>query len=214
MSTCLDAARSAASRNAHVSGVEVFSCREFLARHSEYLDGTLTVEEADRMRSHQKQCAGCARYDRVLRRGVELLLREQAAEPDADFLHGLHTRLAREEERAAMRPISMAATATLSIAAVLVLVSWMPALFSAHKAGTGSSQAGVGTVSASEIAWHAGWAVEPLEPHTAFPAPDISLTSNNADIEVIDHGYSPLILEAPTAPPTYVNASLTTFDTR
>lgn len=190
----------------------MFGCKEVLAHHSEYLDGELTLEEREAVRSHLAVCASCARYDRVVRRGVELLARDTSPELDTDFLQTLHTRLAREDERIAMRPASIAATATLSIAAVLVLVSWMPTFLSNGRSGAPPMlQAGL---NASEIAWHTGFAVEPRDAHSAMPAPDVSLTSTNADIELIDRGYSPLILEAPTAPPTYVNASLTTYDTR
>lgn len=193
----------------------MFSCNEVLARHSDYLDGVLPADDVAAVRAHIADCTHCSRYDRVLRRGLNVLVREEPTAPDPDFLQSLHSRLAVEDQRIAMRPVSVAMTGTLSIAAMLVLVTWLPAVFSATKSGATAVQpVSAPDVSGAEIAWHAGSAVADPAPHTDLPQPAVSFAVTSSDISLIDRGYSPLILEAPTAPPTYINASLTTFDSR
>ena len=49
------------------------NCREFLARHSEYVDEVVESMTAARMRAHVAECAACARYDHVVRRGAALV---------------------------------------------------------------------------------------------------------------------------------------------
>lgn len=49
------------------------NCRDFLARHSEYVDDVVDPAIASRMSAHARACSSCARYDRVVRRGGELV---------------------------------------------------------------------------------------------------------------------------------------------
>jgi len=194
------------------------SCNEVLARHSEYLDGVLSGTEAERFRMHLAGCAGCARYDRVLREGVKLFAGQTAIQPDLDFRQTLHSRIADEEYRLAMRPVSPNATAFVSIAAVLALAAWIPSVLISREdestALTAIAEAAASDFAATEIAWHGGNAIDDGARHIQWAPPDVSLKQTNADVSLIDRRYSPLILEAPTAPPTYSRVSLTAYDAR
>src|SRR5690606_18291876 len=61
------------------------TCQEFLARYSEYLDERLEPLESALWRAHMNRCPSCARYDRVLRRGLALVRDLPEVEPSSDF---------------------------------------------------------------------------------------------------------------------------------
>lgn len=167
----------------------MLSCAEIIARHSEYVDGELPPRETETWRAHLATCSICARYDRVLRKGVQLL-HETQLQPDPEFVQHLRYRLADEDRRMTMSPISMNAAAVASVAAVLALVVWLPvALLQSQE--TAASMSTHVSSAATEIAWHGGEAVT-----------------------LIHGAYSPLIVEPPTAPPSYTRAQLTSLHTR
>ncbi len=106
------------------------TCGEFLAQHSEYLDEELGAESAVEMQLHLVGCARCARYDRVLRRGLSLLKSADPVQPTRDVFVGadpLLPRTATGHEGAVPRvPLA----ATVAVAGVVALVAWS-ALFRA-----------------------------------------------------------------------------------
>jgi anti-sigma factor RsiW len=81
------------------------NCRSFLERYSDLADGLLAPTEAAAMRRHMASCARCRRYDRVVRRGVQVL-RQSAPLPSPAFRERLHRRLAREGALAPRDPAS------------------------------------------------------------------------------------------------------------
>ena len=172
----------------------MLSCNELLAQHSEYIDGLLPGPRVEQVRLHLQTCDSCARYDRVLRKGVSLL-GVPSVEPSDDFLGSLHSRLALEEQRQTMRPVTIATSASVSIAAVLALVAWIPTVISSQP-----SHAVVTALTA------------PTELATlASSTREVRLASTSADVSLIS--YSPLILESPTAPPSYA-VTLTSLESR
>lgn len=103
-------------------GIGSMTCREFLARHSDYLDGELTSEDAARVAAHAAACPSCARYDRVLRRGLALVRQATPVEPTYEPYIGLQEHLARAGGR---RPSSGGAVlATLAVAGVVAMLAW------------------------------------------------------------------------------------------
>lgn len=48
------------------------TCRDFLTRYSEYVDGRIDAAEAELLGRHAESCAACRRYDRVVRTGAQL----------------------------------------------------------------------------------------------------------------------------------------------
>ncbi len=192
----------------------MLSCSEVITRHTDYIDGLMTALESECVRAHLETCRQCARYDRVIRRGVSLLKGQPALVPDADFLAELRNRIEREDARRTM-PISTTAAATLSVAAVVALVAGLPFLVLAREQSAASAwpaNAAVGTAATTEIAWHANAAIDAGVAHSELAAPAVTLSNSNADVSTIDPGYAPLTLESPTAPPSYV--SFTKFETR
>ncbi len=97
------------------------SCEEFLAQHSDLLDGELDEARAVEMLLHMGGCERCARYDRVLRRGLTLLREAEPIQPKADPYVALQEHLARSQERAARRGPAMA---SLAAAALLGVFAW------------------------------------------------------------------------------------------
>jgi hypothetical protein len=71
----------------------MLDCSCFLDGYSDYRDGLLNSEGSASFRSHMERCPACARYDRVVSRGVEILLRQGEIEPSAEFGPRLNARL-------------------------------------------------------------------------------------------------------------------------
>src|SRR5215208_5437700 len=92
------------------------------------MDGLMDVASAERWRSHLSTCPDCARYDRVLRRGVNLLNQQPGAEPADDFFLQLNQRLLHEEHHAYTRPVTSLAAASIAVAAMLAFAAWIPVL--------------------------------------------------------------------------------------
>ncbi|HEX7118449.1 MAG TPA: zf-HC2 domain-containing protein [Longimicrobiales bacterium] len=106
------------------------SCQEFLARHSDFLDGELDVQESARLEAHLASCPTCARYDRVVRSGVRLLRGLPEVEPSSDFFPRLQHRIynLEEELRAGKRAPGVGAVASLAVAGTIALLAWSPLL--------------------------------------------------------------------------------------
>jgi hypothetical protein len=107
----------------------MIDCETYLARYSEYLDHDMTVAERDEMEAHADECEHCAQYDRVVRRGTDVLRDLPELEVSDDFADRLRWRLhaADEEDRRARRTASPAqAAGTLAIAALVAAAAWVP----------------------------------------------------------------------------------------
>jgi anti-sigma factor RsiW len=102
------------------------TCREFVARYSEYRDGLITApREARRFARHLASCAACQRYDAALQRGIGSLQTE-GQEPDRAFRNRLERRLASERAKAGRPalPARPALAAALLVAVAIGLVAW------------------------------------------------------------------------------------------
>lgn len=106
------------------------TCQEFLARHSDYIDGELDAREYARVEAHRASCPTCARYDRVVRSGVRMLRGLPEVEPSPDFFPRLQHRIYNLDERlrSEQRGASAGAVASLAVAATLALLAWSPLL--------------------------------------------------------------------------------------
>lgn len=189
----------------------MLSCKEVLARHSEYLDGEMASVDSELWRAHLAACAPCARYDRILRKGVRLLSETLSVEPDPSFKLHLQYRLADEERRLDLRPATISAAASVSVAAMLALAAWLPIMLVARTNGSDPIPAPTAVNSdlmAAEIAWHGGYAVNE---HRSHERSRLTLQYTSPGASLIDQGYSPLIIEPPTAPPSYTRVSLTSY---
>ena len=106
-------------------------CREFLKLHSEFLDERLARTDADRCEAHAAVCASCARYDRVVRRGQELLRRLPPTPVSPEFGARLAQRVQQgRDDVVAEHAVGAGAGAvvSLAIAGLLALAAWGPML--------------------------------------------------------------------------------------
>lgn len=106
---------------------EPMNCRQFLTLHSEYADGLLTPGDAAPLAAHVESCAACARYDRVVRRGTELV-RDllPRVEASRDFERRVRHRLLHVRDEGMRR---RAGTASVYAAATVVLLGAGAGLF-------------------------------------------------------------------------------------
>ena len=178
----------------------VLSCSECLARHSEYLDGVMDSATADQWRAHLASCASCGRYDRVLRRGLKTLSAQPIVEPDPDFSAELHRRLAFEDRRMAMRPITSMAGASVAVAAMLAFAAWLPFTLLTDPAEP-QVIAAPATQVATEIAWHGENAVDHRTPSHIHQARRVIWPASGS--HVIETKYTPVVVESPIAPLSY-----------
>lgn len=102
-------------------------CDEFLEGYSSYLDERIAPEERQEFVDHMDGCSSCARYDRVMRRGLELVRDLPEAEPAPDFLPRLRHRIYHLKDGIPLNPTGGGSAALVAVAAVgLLALAWMP----------------------------------------------------------------------------------------
>lgn len=111
--------------NPYAAEVPPLDCREFIERHSEYLDGQLSPDDWVEFDDHVARCAACERYDRVVRRGLLLLRNTTEVQPSEDFHERLEARLRSAEVESRMPMVADSRTVVM-VAAVLALVGLTP----------------------------------------------------------------------------------------
>jgi anti-sigma factor RsiW len=104
------------------------ACGEFLARHSDYLDGLLSPVASAQLSAHAVACASCARYERIVRKGIDLVRDLPDAETSDDFEMRLQHRIFHLEDARTLHPRASGATAALGVAAAIALLAWSPLL--------------------------------------------------------------------------------------
>lgn len=121
-----------------------------MTRHSEYVDGRMDALEAARWRRHVERCASCGRYDRVVRRGGELVRDLPRVEPSPDFRPRFRHRLFHvRDELSARRAAPNGGTVTLlAVAVVVAAASWGTFI----RSGPGGTSAGSGSADAAAVA--------------------------------------------------------------
>ncbi len=110
----------------------MMDCKTFLDGYSDYRDGLLDAAAYAEFDDHMAECASCARYDRVVAGGVQVLHELPELEVSEDFMERLQHRLwhaqddraaarARRARRAPRRAASVAVAAAASVAAVALV---------------------------------------------------------------------------------------------
>ena len=112
----------------------MMDCDTFLDGHSDFRDGLLTLPDRVAFEAHRRECDHCARYDRVVAKGVQVLRARPELEVSDDFMDRLQHRLYHvEDEMAAARrrrgPVSRGAVAALAAAASIAAVALVPRLY-------------------------------------------------------------------------------------
>ena len=97
------------------------TCNDFLERHTEWLDGELDSAAARRVMAHASRCESCARYDRVVRRGTDLVRNiVPPVEVSDDFGARVRHRLYHERDAMARRRSMLPSVYAAAAAVVLV----------------------------------------------------------------------------------------------
>ncbi|HEX5724235.1 MAG TPA: zf-HC2 domain-containing protein [Longimicrobiaceae bacterium] len=107
----------------------MMDCEHFLAGYSAYRDGEVSWGEREAFEAHIDDCPACARYHRVVGKGVELFRGLPELEVSDDFAARLQHRLYgvdAEAGRAGRRASAGAAVATFAVAAVIAMAAWVP----------------------------------------------------------------------------------------
>lgn len=106
-------------------------CSQFLDGYSDFRDETLDPGISQRFELHLLECAGCARYHRVVCRGVEVFREIPPLAPAPDFLPRLQHRLFHlKDELSEFDTRSSPASLFLvaAVASILAISAWLPAL--------------------------------------------------------------------------------------
>ena len=114
----------------------MLDCAEFLEDYTDFRDGSLEAGRRVDFEAHLAACASCARYDRVLREGVELFRGLPEIEPSSDFLPRLQHRIFHVEDEARLRERRASGASAVLIGGIAVAIgatAWAP-LMRAHPA--------------------------------------------------------------------------------
>ncbi len=187
------------------------SCAECLALSGAYIDDVMDPADRAPFDLHIDRCPACARYVRVLRKGLQLVQDLPSVQPSPDFRIRLHRRLhgLAEERRAQALSVQAGATVTIALAATFAMVAFLPAI-GARQAERGTAAAevpsaradlaavdGAGLVSRLPNAWNAY-----VRPSVAPPP---SMTA------ALPGPYSPLVVQSPRAGASTGLALLTAY---
>ena len=170
-------------------------CDEFLARHSEYLDGLLEPLAKARLSAHAAACGSCARYDRIVRKGIDLVRDLPDVEPSEEFEMRLQHRIFHMEDARALQPRAAGAAAALGVAAAIALLAWSPVLMKSDEAAMSRAA----TLDESAGAAYSAFSTVPLFSQnswypTTMPAPE---HQPSALLAVFPGPYSPLVVTPP-----------------
>ena len=106
----------------------MISCQTFLDRYSAYLDHDVSWAEREEIEAHADECESCARYDRVVRRGTDVLRDLPELEVSDDFGERLQWRLYQADHEAKRERMARPAQAmgTVALAGMIALAAWVP----------------------------------------------------------------------------------------
>jgi hypothetical protein len=186
------------------AGRNEIQCDELLARHGDYLDGLLGPFEAARVQLHLELCLSCARYDRVVRRGMDIVRDLPEIAPSADFELRLQHRIFHVDDAAALRDTRSSAgtVATLAVAGFIALLAWSPVLITTEDGVAVTSSAAVLPAGAADALTHLPARTPLLSggAHPWQPVHALSPLSNGETVRIMaafPGPYSPLIVAPP-----------------
>lgn len=117
------------------------SCEEFIGLATEAVDGGVGPLDSARMAAHMSACSSCARYHRVLNRGLTLVRELPEIEPSPDFIVQLHRRLraADDEMLQRQRSASSGVLVAFALAGLVAFAAWGPLLLPSGSPGTATA---------------------------------------------------------------------------
>jgi anti-sigma factor RsiW len=115
-------------------------CSMFLEDHSAYLDECLSDEEAARHEAHAAGCASCARYARVLGRGLTLVRELPELEASAHFEERLRHRIFHVEDEASRSRSGGRSIVGIAAVAAIALIAWSPLVWRTFAPSAGAAR--------------------------------------------------------------------------
>jgi hypothetical protein len=115
---------------AQMARTQSMTCDEFIALASDGIEQAGCREELDAFQQHRAACISCARYHRVLARGLDLVRELPEIEPSADFTWRLHRRLRGLDDEMAerQRSVTSGVVVVLAVAGMVAFTAWSPLL--------------------------------------------------------------------------------------
>lgn len=165
------------------------ACAECIALSSDYVDGLLGPVDTVRVDRHVAGCPPCARYLRVLERGLELARDMPTIEASPEFQSRLNRQL-REIDYAMSerdRSVRSGAALAVAVAGVVALLAWSP-VFRPDTAATFNGTDSASALRTGDAAEGWEWWYNGVEPAAMAPP-----NANNA----FPGPYSPLYVEPP-----------------
>jgi anti-sigma factor RsiW len=163
------------------------ACGAFLDRHSAYLDGELSPEDAAIHEAHEAGCHSCGRYASVLRRGSAILGDLPEVYPSLDFNQRLQHRLYHVRDEALLAP-ERALRSWLAAAAGVALIAGGTIVLQATDLGPGRT-AEAERDQQQDVALVESWTTPPVPVTT--PSPAFPLFT----------GYTPVVVRRPLYQP-------------
>jgi hypothetical protein len=115
----------------------MMDCGTFLDGYSDFRDGMLTLPDRVAFEAHLRDCASCARYDRVVDGGAKVLRDLPELEVSGDFMERLQHRIWHEQDdmaaaraRHARRSSRRVAGVGMAAAASVAAVALVPGVYS------------------------------------------------------------------------------------
>lgn len=162
----------------------MLDCSDFLEEYSGFRDGSLDDVRLAAMRAHLAHCRPCARYDRVVGSGVDVLRALPEIEPSDDFLPRLQHRIYHIDDAAALRERRASGASAVilgGIAFAIGATAWAPLVRSGS----------VPVVELPPVVAHAPHKVEALE-HLFRAGPLLTGSEAGSAPRTLFHEYSPL----------------------
>jgi hypothetical protein len=107
------------------------TCADFLTEYADLRDGASGSARAAMLREHARECGSCARYDRVLNDGVDVLRGLGVVEPSYDFMPRLQHRIFQvdlEKSLDRQRASGASVVLTMGLALAIAATAWAPLL--------------------------------------------------------------------------------------
>jgi hypothetical protein len=103
-------------------------CRDFLDSYSDFRDGLLTTVVMNGFENHLRECESCARYDRVVGGGVQVIRSLPPLAPSPEFQTRLLDRLRFMDIQAGEHASGASMGLTLLICIAIGVSAWLPTL--------------------------------------------------------------------------------------
>ena len=174
------------------SDTKPMTCAEWMAGSSDYLDDLLGPSDRTAFDEHLAVCGNCARYRRIVSRGLDMVREAATIEPSPDFTVRLNRRLRGldEERYQKQQSVVSGAAVTVALASVIALAAWSPILRPwAESRASAVAAAVTDAAEDGDEEWPNGSRLTPYVRPVVSPPPSMTAAFPGP--------YSPLVVEPP-----------------